>query len=66
MVEGESTKEEEVFSLAAEFATWSTTLEGEATSNSREKRPRQSPSDEGAQKDWAVVLAESLNKASND
>ena len=47
MVEGESAEEEEMFSLAAEFATRmpkrSVTLEGEATSNSGEKRPRRSP-----------------------
>ena len=37
----------------------SATLEGEAISSSGEKRPRRSLSDEGAQKDWAIVLVES-------
>ena len=55
MVEGEFAEKEEIFSLAVGFAAWmckrSTTLEGEATSSSREKRPRRSSSYEGAQKD---------------
>ena len=42
-----------MFSFTVEFAIRmrkrSTTLEGEATSSSREKRPRQSPSNEGTQ-----------------
>ena len=42
------------------------TSEGEATSSLEEKRPGKSPSDEGAQKKWAVVLVESPDQASND
>ena len=42
------------------------TLEGANTSSSGEKRPRQSPSYEEAQKDEAIVLVETLNLASND
>ena len=59
-----------MFSLATVFATRMrkrpTTLKGKATSSSREKRPRRSPSDEGAQKDWAIVSMESPYLASND
>ena len=44
----------------------SATLECEATSSFGEKRPRRSPSDEGAHTDWAIVLVESLYLASND
>ena len=43
-----------------------TTLEGEATSSFRQKQPRKSPSDEGAQKDWAIVSVDSSDLASND
>ena len=54
-----------MFSLAVGFVARmrkrSTTLEGEATSSSKEKRPRWSPSYEGAQKNWAIVLVESLD-----
>ena len=70
VVDSEPTEEEEMFSLATWFAArmlkWSTTLEGEATSSSREKQPRRSPSDGEAQKDWAIVSVESLDLASND
>ena len=55
IVNGEPSEEEEMFSLAAGFdgqmSKRSATLEGEATFSSGEKRPRRSPSDEGAQKD---------------
>ena len=48
-----------MFSLAAKFSArmrkWSATLEGEATSSFGEKRPRRSPSNEGARKDWVIV-----------
>ena len=58
-----------MFSLAAKFAArmrkQSMTLEGEATSSFGEKRTKRSPSDEGAQKDWAIVSVESLDLASN-
>ena len=70
LVDSESVEEEEMFSLATRFAAWmckrSTTLEGEAFSSFGEKRPRRSPSDEGAQKDWAIVSVESPDLASND
>ena len=70
MVEGELVEEEETNSLAARFSTWvrkwSATLESEATSSSGEKRPRWSPSGEGAQKDWAMVLVEPPDQSSND
>ena len=59
-----------MFSLATGFAArmrkWLAPLEGEATSSSREKRPRRSPSDYGAQKDWTVVFVESRDQTSND
>ena len=59
-----------MFSLATGFAArrckWSVTLEGADTSSSEEKRPRQSPSDEEAQQDGAIVLARSPDLASND
>ena len=46
MIDSEPFEREEMFSLAAEFATRMrkrlVDLEGEATSNSREKRPKQS------------------------
>ena len=42
------------------------TLEGEAICNSGEKQSRRSLSDERAQKDWAIVLVESSNQASDD
>ena len=58
-----------MFSLAVRFATRRrrrpTTLEGVATSSSREKRPRWSPLDEEAQKDMPIALVESLDLASN-
>ena len=70
VVEGEPIEEKEMFSLAFGFATRmrkrSATLEGEATSSYGEKRPRHSPSDERAQKEWVVVLVESPDQASND
>ena len=44
----------------------SATIEGEDTSSSKEKQPRWSPLDEGYLKDWAVILVESLNQASDD
>ena len=59
-----------MFSLVAGFAAQmhkqSATLECEATFSSREKQPRRSPSNEGVKKDWAVVLEESPDQASND
>ena len=59
-----------MFSLVVEFVVrmrkWPATPKGEATSSSREKRPRRSPSDEGAQNDWIIVSLESLDLASND
>ena len=59
-----------MFSIATRFAARmrkrSTPLEGETTSSSEEKRPRQSPSDDEAQKDWAIVLVESPYQTSND
>ena len=59
-----------MFSMAVGFVALmckrSATLLGEATSSCREKRPIRSSSDEGAQKDWAVVLVESPDQASND
>ena len=42
------------------------TLEGVATCSSGGKRHRWSPSDDEAQKDWAIVSVESPNLASND
>ena len=42
------------------------TLEDKAISSSRENRPRRSPSDEGAQKNWAIVSVESPNLAFSD
>ena len=58
-----------MFSLAVRFATrrhrWPTTLEGVATSSSREKRLRRSPLDEEAQKEGPIALVESPNLASN-
>ena len=58
-----------MFSLAVGFAVQkrkrSVTLEGADTSSSRKKRPRQSPSDEEAQQDGAIVLMGSLELASN-
>ena len=59
-----------MFSLAAGFTERMrkryASLEGKATSSFREKRPRRSPSNEEAQKDWAIVLVESPDLASND
>ena len=59
-----------MFSMAVGFVALmrkrSATLEGEATSSCEEKRPMRSSSNEGAQKDWAIVLVESLDQASND
>ena len=59
-----------MFSLAAGFAAsrcrWFATLEGVATSSSRGKRLRWSPSNKEAQKDWAIVSVESSDLASND
>ena len=70
IADSEPAEEEEKFSLTVGFVArmrkQSTTLEGEATSSSGEKRPRQSPSYEGAQKDWAIVSVESPYLASND
>ena len=52
VVNSEPAEEEEMFSLAVGFTTRMrkrpATLEGEATSSSGGKRPRLSPSDEGA------------------
>ena len=45
---------------------WATVLEGETTSSSCGKRARQSPPNEGAQKDWAIVSVESPDLTSND
>ena len=45
--------------IAARIRKRSAPLEGETTSSSGEKRPRQSPSHDEAQKDWAIVLVES-------
>ena len=42
------------------------TLEGANTSSFGEKRPRQSPSDEEAQQDKAIILVGSPDLASND
>ena len=70
IADSEPAEEEEKFSLTVGFVArmrkQSTTLEGEATSSSGEKQPRQSPSYEGAQKDWAIVSVESPYLASND
>ena len=70
MVDSEPSEEDEMFSLAAGFTTrmhkLPATLEDEATSSSGEKRPRRSPSNEGAQKDWAIISVESPDIASND
>ena len=59
-----------MFSLAVGFALWmrkwTGILEGEATSSSGEKRPRRSPLDEGAQKDWAIVLMDSSDLTFDD
>ena len=44
----------------------SVTLEGVDTSISGEKRPRRASLGAEAQKDWAVVLVESLDLASDD
>ena len=59
-----------MFSLAARFATRRrrrpATLEGVATSSSKEKQPRRFPSNEEAQKGGAIVLVESSDLASND
>ena len=44
----------------------SVTLEGEDTSSFEGKRPRQSPLCAEAQKEWAIVLVESLDQASDD
>ena len=59
LVDIELAREEEMFSLTIEFATWRhrrpATLVGVATSSSREKRPRRSTSDEEARKDGAIA-----------
>ena len=70
VVDSKPAEEEEMFSIATGFAAWmrkwSATLEGESTSSSGEKRPKRSPSDEGAHMDWAIVSVEYLDIASND
>ena len=59
-----------MFSLVSGFTVqwrkWSMTLEGIDTSSSREKRPRRSPSNSEAQKEWTVVLEKSPDLASDD
>ena len=70
LVDSDPAEKEEMFSLATRFSTQRrrrpATLEGVATSSFRKKRPRRSPSDEEAQKVWAIVLVESPDLASND
>ena len=70
VVDSEPAKEEEMFSLAIGFGTQMckrlVTLEDEAISSFGEKRPGRSPSNDEAQKNWAIVLVESPNLASSD
>ena len=70
VVNSEAPEEEEMSSLAVGFATQmrkrATVLEGETTSSSCGKRARQSPPNEGAQKNWAIVSVESPDLTSND
>ena len=70
VVASEPTEEEEMSNLATEFAAWmrkrTIGSKGEATSISGGKRSRQFPPDDRAQKDWAIVSVDSLDRASND
>ena len=57
-------------SLAARFATrmrkCASGSKGETTPSSDGKRMKRSSPDEGAQKDWEIILVDSLDRASND
>ena len=66
----ESVEEEEISTLAVGFATWMrkrvADSEDKSTPISNGKRPRRSSLDGEAQKDWATILVDSLDRATND
>ena len=70
IIASEPTEDKEMSSLAAWFASlmrkWAVGLEGETTPRFDGKRSKRSSPDEEAQKDWAIISVDSLDRASND
>ena len=70
IIASEPVEEEEMSRLAVRFfarmSKWVTDSEGESTPISDGKCPKRSSPDGEAQKDWAIILVDSPNQASND